>query len=341
MWPNIQSALAWINKDGDFDGDGFVEYRQRAPNGLNNQGWKDSNDAVFHADGALASAPIALCEVQGYVYEAKLKTAVLAEVLGHHEQAEELRQAARRLKTRFHEAFWCPELQTYALALDGNKEPCRVRSSNAGQCLFTGIAQAESAARIKTGLLSDGFFSGWGVRTIASSEALYNPMSYHNGSIWPHDNALISAGLASYGFKNAALRIFTALFEASLFMDLHRLPELYCGFPRRRGEGPTLYPVACNPQAWSSAAVFCLIQACLGLRFDISEERVYFDNPRLPGCLEQVDIRNLKVASGVVDVSLTQSGDDVAVNVRHRKGKVEVVVIHRTPQPNGGDIAGT
>ena len=331
LWPNILNALAWIDRQGDCDGDGFVEYRQRAAGGLNNQGWKDSQDAVFHADGKLAAAPIALCEVQGYVYEAKIKIARLAEVLGHSEQAAELWRAAASLKTRFHEAFWCEEIQTYALALDGNKQPCRVRSSNAGQCLFTSIAQQEAAGRIKAGLLGDAFFSGWGIRTIASSEVRYNPMSYHNGSIWPHDNALIASGLASYGFKKAALRVLTALFDASRFMDLNRLPELYCGFSRRRGEGPTHYPVACNPQAWSSAAVFCLIQAALGLRFETSEQRIYFDNPRLPECLERLDIRNLKVGSGVVDVSLIHHEGDVGVNVRHRLGRVEVVVLHGMP----------
>jgi len=333
LWPNIENALAWIDRYGDCDGDGFVEYRQRAEGGLNNQGWKDSQDAIFHADGTLAPAPIALCEVQGYVYQAKLKAARLAELLGRGKQAEALRQAAQKLKSRFHEAFWCEELKSYALALDGNKQPCRVRSSNAGQCLYTGIAQPEAAADVKVGLMGDRFFSGWGIRTIASSEARYNPMSYHNGSVWPHDNALIGAGLANYGFKKAALRVLTALFDASMFTELNRLPELYCGFPRRRGEGPTLYPVACNPQGWSSAAVFCLVQACLGLRFDTSSERVYFDNPRLPECLERLDIRNLKVAASVVDVSLIRHGKDVAVNVQHHSGKVEVVVTHGPPVP--------
>ena len=331
LWPNIQSALSWIDRYGDCDGDGFVEYRQHAEGGLNNQGWKDSHDAVFHADGTLAPAPIALCEVQGYVYEARLKTAQLAEILGHREQAEALRRAAQELKRRFHEAFWCEELKSYALALDGNKQPCRVRSSNAGQCLFTGIAQSGAAAQIEADLMGDRFFSGWGIRTIASSEARYNPMSYHNGSVWPHDNALIGAGLARYGFQQSALRVLSALFDASMFMELNRLPELYCGFSRRRGEGPTLYPVACNPQGWSSAAAFCLIQASLGLRFDTSAERVYLDNPRLPACLERLDITDLKVAAGLVDISLIRHAEDVAVNVRHRSGKVDVVVTHGAP----------
>lgn len=339
LWPRILKALDWIDHHGDLDGDGFVEYQQRAATGLLNQGWKDSEDSVFHADGTLARLPIALCEVQGYVYAAKLKAAHLAEVLGHQDHARELRRAAHQLKTRFQRAFWSQELQTYALALDGNKEPCCVRSSNAGQCLFTGIALPEAASAIKRSLCSGGFFTGWGIRTIASSEALYNPMSYHNGSVWPHDNALIGAGFVQYGFRDAALRVLTALFEASMFMDLNRLPELYCGFDRRRGEGPTLYPVACNPQAWSSAAVFSLIQSCLGLRFDIAAKRVYFDNPCLPACLDKLDIRNLKAASGVVDVSLIRHAKDVAVNVRHRTGNVEVVVIHGAPVPKDRDAA--
>ncbi|MDB6108542.1 MAG: putative Amylo-alpha,6-glucosidase, partial [Pedosphaera sp.] len=328
LWVNIQRALVWMDCFGDCDGDGFVEYRQRAAGGLTNQGWKDSDDAVFHADGTLPAAPIALCEVQGYVYEAKLRAAQLAEVLGHADQAEELRQAAQRLKVRFHQAFWCEELQTYAIALDGNKQPCRVRSSNAGQCLFTGIAQPEAAAQIKAGLLGEAFFTGWGIRTIGSSEARYNPMSYHDGSVWPHDNALIASGFARYGFNAAALRILTALFDASQFMDLNRLPELYCGFERRRGEGPTLYPVACNPQAWSSAAAFFLIQASLGLRIETSTAQLHLDNPHLPKSIEKLEIKNLKVASGVVDVSLVRHDQGVSVNVLHRAGKVEVIVIH-------------
>lgn len=328
LWPNIQRALTWIDTYGDCDQDGFVEYRQRASGGLTNQGWKDSDDAIFHKDGSMPEAPIALCEVQAYIFEAKLKAARLAEVLGKNAEAERLRQAAQQLKSRFHRAFWCEDLGTYAIALDGRKRPCSVRASNAGQCLFSGIAEPDTAVRIKDGLLSEAFFSGWGVRTLASSEARYNPMSYHNGSIWPHDNAMIAFGFARYGFKSAALRILTALFDASLRMELNRLPELYCGFNRRRGEGPTLYPVACNPQAWSSAAAFFLIQACLGLRIDTEAARLYLDNPALPAALEKLEIQNLKVASGVVDVSLIRHGQDVAVNVRHRAGKVEVVVIH-------------
>jgi len=276
----------------------------------------------------LPEPPIALCEVQGYVYEAKLCAAQLADVLGCYEQAAELRQMAQRLKTRFHDAFWCEQIQSYAIALDGSKHPCRVRSSNAGQCLFTGIAQTEAADKIKQGLLDETFFSGWGIRTIPTLEPRYNPMSYHNGSIWPHDNALIAHGLARYGFKAPALQILKALFDASQFMDLNRLPELYCGFRRRRGEGPTLYPVACNPQAWASASVFLVLQACLGLRIDAATDRIYFDNPHLPESIQQLRIRNLNVGTGSVDVSFDRHDLNVALSVTRRSGKVDVIATH-------------
>jgi len=328
IWPNIERALEWMDKYGDCDGDGFIEYSRRATGGLGNQGWKDANDSVFHADGTMATPPIALCEVQGYVYEAKLKAARLAETLGHDELAEKLRASAQKLKKRFHEAFWCEEIGSYAIALDGNKQPCCVRSSNAGQCLFTGIAQPEAAVKIKDALMSDEFFSGWGVRTIATSEARYNPMSYHNGSIWPHDNALIAYGMARYGFKEAATRILSALFDASQFMELVRLPELYCGFERRHREGPTLYPVACNPQAWSSAAIFFVLQAVLGTRIEAAGHRLYFDNPHLPESVRSLEINNLKVNSSTVDISLIRHADKVAVNVPRRDGQMEIIVTH-------------
>jgi glycogen debranching enzyme len=238
LWPHIERALAWIDQYGDCDGDGFVEYRRHTDRGLSNQGWKDSEDSIFHADGTLASAPIALCEVQGYAYEAKVVAAQLAKVLGRGEISERLQEEAARLRDAFQRAFWCEDLGFYALALDGEKRPCRVRSSNAGHCLFSGIASAEHAQSMSKGLLGEEFFSGWGIRTIPTNEPRYNPMSYHNGSIWPHDNALIAAGLARYGHTEEALRVMTALFDASLFMDLNRLPELYAAFPADLARGP-------------------------------------------------------------------------------------------------------
>jgi glycogen debranching enzyme len=327
IWPNLELALRWIDQYGDSDGDGFVEYQRRSATGLVQQGWKDAHDSIFHADGTLAEPPIALCEVQGYVYAAKRSAADLAALLGRAEQAEALRRQADVLREKFERAFWCDDLGTYALALDGRKRPCRVRSSNPGHCLLTGIASPEHARRTAQTLLNHQSFSGWGVRTIAASEARYNPMSYHNGSVWPHDNALVAAGLARYGLKDAVVPIVTGLFDASLFFDLHRMPELFCGFGRRPGEGPTRYPVACAPQAWAAGSVFLLLQACLGLTIDAPEAQVCFDYPLLPAFLKEVQIRGLKVGAASVDLLLLRHEHDVGINVLRREGRLEVRMV--------------
>jgi glycogen debranching enzyme len=238
-----------------------------------------------------------------------------------------LREKANHLRQRFEEVFWVEELGTYALALDGNKQPCRVRASNAGHCLFTGIASAEKARRVVETLTAPDMFGGWGVRTIAVGEARYNPMSYHNGSVWPHDNALVAAGFARYGYKNEALRVLTGLFDASVYMDLSRLPELFCGFARRPHVGPTLYPVACAPQAWAAGSVVSLLQSCLGLEIDAGQRVVRFDRPVLPPDLQEIVISNLVVADVVLDLSLHQHPDGVGVRVLRRNGPVDVVVI--------------
>jgi glycogen debranching enzyme len=290
-----------------------------------NQGWKDSQDAIFHADGRLAEPPIALCEVQGYTYAAKLAAAGLARVLHHDDRSRALTAEAEWLRARFEERFWCEELSTYALALDGRKQPCRVVASNAGHCLYSGIAGDEHARRVAATLLGPESFSGWGIRTTALTAARYNPMSYHNGSVWPHDNALIAAGFARYGMKASAAQVLTGLFDASLFFDLHRLPELFCGFPRRPGESPTLYPVSCSPQAWASGAVFLLLQACLGLEVRGAERRVLFTKPFLPEGLEHLDIRGLRVGDASVDLALSRHEWDVVVDVVRREGEVTVV----------------
>jgi glycogen debranching enzyme len=328
IWPNIVRALEWIDVYGDADGDGFVEYARHSHEGLVQQGWKDSNDSVFHADGTLAVGPIALCEVQGYVYDAKLSAALMAAALGHADHAEKLLAQAELLKQRFDQAFWCEELSFYALALDGAKQPCRVRSSNAGHCLYSGIAAAERAGAIACQLLSDDFYSGWGVRTLASCETRYNPMSYHNGSIWPHDTALLAYGLARYGFTQDAMTILVGIFEASLAMDLQRLPELFCGFERHAGASPILYPVACAPQSWAAASVYLLLQGCMGLSIDAEKKQLRFAYPALPPFLDQVTISNLSIGPDCsVDIALKRYGEDVAVSVVRKQGLVEVIVI--------------
>lgn len=327
IWPNIELALQWIDTYGDVDGDGFVEYVRRSPQGLDNQGWKDSFDAVFHADGTLAEGPIALCEVQGYVYAAKRRAAELAAAFGQRARAEELARQARALQRRFEEAFWSEDLSTYYLALDGRKRPCRVRTSNAGLCLFSGIASPEHAWRVAQTLLAEDSFSGWGIRTVAAGEVRYNPIGYHNGSVWPHDNALIALGMARYRFKESALTILSGLFDASLFVDLHRMPELFCGLPRRPGEGPALYPVACAPQSWAAASVFLLLQACLGLSIKAPPRQLWFSHPRLPESLQEVYIKNLVVGEASVDLILRRQAEDVTIQVARREGDVEVVEV--------------
>jgi glycogen debranching enzyme len=327
IWPNLMAALQWMDRHGDLDGDGFIEYGRRSPDGLIQQGWKDSNDSVFHQDGTLADGPIALCEVQGYAYGARMGLARLARMRGDDGFADRLEGEAARFRDRFDQAFWCDELDMYALALDGRKMQCRVRSSNAGHCLFTGIALPERAERIASAMGDTDMFSGWGIRTLSSAERRYNPMSYHNGSIWPHDNAIVGAGLATYGYKEMAARILGGLFDASLFIELHRLPELFCGFERRPGGSPTVYPVACSPQAWASAAPFLLLAAILGLSIDGVRRVVTLTHPLLPTFLEDVLVRNLRVGDATVDFRLHRYPDDVGVNVLRRTGSVEFVIV--------------
>jgi len=327
IWPNIERALDWIDQYGDSDGDGFVEYARHGDKGLLQQGWKDSDDSIFHEDGQAAEGPIALCEVQGYVYQAKLYAAGFAEMFGETNRAKTLREQAAKLKENFNLKFWCEGISTFAIALDGNKKPCQIRSSNAGHALFSGIANDEYARRVANTLLSEDSFSGWGIRTLAKSELRYNPMSYHNGSVWPHDNAMIAMGLARYGFKEHALKILIGLFDASIYMDLHRLPELYCGFQRRDGQGPTLYPVACAPQAWASATPFLLLQTCLGLSFDHVKPQICFNYPLLPDFLERMVINNLKIGNAIVDLQLRRHPQDVGIKVMNKTGNVDITVI--------------
>jgi glycogen debranching enzyme len=326
LWPNAQAALQWIDTYGDRDADGFVEYYRQTNSGLANQGWKDSQDAVFHRNGEYAQGPIALCEVQAYVYGAKRHAALLAAALGLQSQSKQLQQQAEDLRKAFEEKFWCDELSVYAIALDGAKQPCRVVSSNSGQVLLTGIANPERARRVAETLLGPSCFSGWGIRTLGLSQTHYNPMSYHNGSVWPHDNGLIALGLARYGHKQATAQIFTAMFDAASYMDLRRLPELFCGFLRRQHNGPTQYPVACSPQAWASVTVLALLQACLGLELKDAADEIAFYRPILPEFLDQLHLRNLRLSRGSADVLLQRHGTDVAVTQTRRDGEVSVVV---------------
>jgi glycogen debranching enzyme len=326
IYPNIERAVGWIEDYGDLDGDGFVEYLRRSSRGLSSHGWKDSFDAISHADGELVTGPIALCEVQGYAYAARRAAAELARAMGRPARADELERDAEALRVSFERAFWLDELGTYALALDGDKRPCAVRASNAGHCLFAGIASPARAASVVERLLDDRAFSGWGIRTLEMGEARYNPISYHNGSVWPHDNALIAMGMARYGHKHACARVLAALFEATVHFDLLRIPELFCGFRQRPHEGPTLYPVACAPQAWAAGAVFMLIEACLGIELDAASSEIVFNRPILPRSIARLALRGLEINRARVDLDLVNHDEDVGVHLVRRTGDVAVVV---------------
>jgi glycogen debranching enzyme len=325
LLPNIEAALTWIDEHGDRDGDGFVEYGRLTQEGLINQAWKDSHDSVFHADGTLAKGPIAIAEVQAYVYGAWQSAAEIFRRLGRPERAAKFLAQAEGLRHAFDTSFFDEELGTFVLALDGNKRSCRVRSSNAGHALFTGIAYPERAVQVARTLMSASSFCGWGIRTIASTEARYNPMSYHTGSVWPHDNAMIASGLARYGYRAETARIFEGLFASSTYIDLRRLPELFCGLPRQRAQGPTFYPVACSPQAWAAAAPLLLLQSCLGLDFEPNARIISFNEPQLPSFMDEVMLRHLRVGNGSADVAVRRSGRSVVVDTLGRRGEVRVL----------------
>jgi glycogen debranching enzyme len=328
IWPNILDALDWIDQYGDADHDGFVEYQARSEKGLIHQGWKDSHDSVFHSDGTLADPPIALCEVQAYVYGARLAAARIAESLGQSDFAQQQILKAHELQQKFESDFWDDDLGSYVLALDVNKKSCRVRTSNAGQALFTGIASAERAARLAATLFDENLFCGWGIRTVASNEVRYNPMSYHDGSVWPHDNSLIAAGLARYGYKEQAARLLIAILDASTFMELNRLPELFCGFHKRPGvEGPTLYPVACSPQAWAAGAAYLFVNACLGFSFSAENKTVSLSKPYLPSLIDEIKLAGLRIGNGTIDIRVYRVSTGVAVEALDSSGEARVQLI--------------
>jgi glycogen debranching enzyme len=326
IWPSILRALEWIDGPGDPDHDGFVEYARETERGLSNQGWKDSHDAIFYRDGNLASGPIALVEVQGYVYAAKIAAARMASELGLEATAADLLQQAAALQKKFERHFWCEDTGFYAIALDGEKKPVRTRSSNAGHALCTGIADEDRARSVIEQILKPDFFSGWGIRTIATTESRYNPMSYHNGSIWPHDNSMIAAGFARYGCKKTIGTVFDGLLDAALTMDQHRLPELFCGFRRRSGRAPVLYPVACSPQAWSSGALFHILSSMLGLNIDAATRTLTLNAPYLPPRAGTISIKNIRIGEGSADFILSNKSGTVVADVSNTRAGAKVVI---------------
>jgi glycogen debranching enzyme len=326
LWPATQAALAWMRLHGDRDGDGYLEYATRSPLGLVNQGWKDSYDSVMHADGTLARPPIALAEVQGYAYAAWRAAAQLARLVGEEPEADRARAAAGRLREAFNRDFWMEDEAFYALALDGDKRRCEVVSSNPGHCLWTGIVDERRAPTVAKRLMADDMFSGWGIRTVSARERRYNPMSYHNGSVWPHDNAIAAAGFRRYRLFEHAVTLGTALFEAARCFEASRLPELFCGFARHADHGPTSYPVACAPQAWAAGSALQLLTSLLGLEADAVRGRLTCHSPVLPPWLQWVEIHELKVGASSLDLGLRSGRDGASVELISRRGDVELIV---------------
>jgi glycogen debranching enzyme len=327
MWPHVERALDWIERWGDRDGDGYVEYFRETPRGLANQGWKDSADAISHANGELARAPIALAEVQGYVYAAYIGVAQVASQLCKSPIASRLDELAAALKQQFTRDFWLEPERTIALALDGDKRPCRVMASNAAHCMATGLIDAEHASHLAQRLFEDRMFSGWGVRTLGANERRYNPMSYHNGSVWPHDCAIAAMGLVRYGYRAGALRILTGLFDAAIYMETASLPELFCGFPREPQLGPVPYPVACYPQAWSAASVFMVLQAVMGIEVSGRERRLTMNSPAIPSWLDWLRVDNLQVGDGSASLMLRRAASGAsATEILEKSGPVTVEV---------------
>ncbi|MBV9229125.1 MAG: amylo-alpha-1,6-glucosidase [Chloroflexi bacterium] len=312
-WPNAEAAARWLIEYGDKDGDTFIEYCTASEKGLANQGWKDAWDSVSHSDGRLATSPVALCEVQGYAFAAYRAMSYLAERLGKTEEAVHWLQVAETLRENFLQRFWWEEEQVFYQALNGSKEPCDVVTSNPGQCLWTGIVPEDKARKIMDRLMREDMYSGWGIRTLSTQAARYNPMSYHNGSVWPHDTAIVGTGFAQFGGKAQAGQLLKSMLETSHYYDGARLPELHCGFPRRSGYGPTRYPVACSPQAWAAGAPFLLVNALLGFQPNAERCCLTLHQPTLPGWLQTMEIRGLRIGEQQLHLHLVRSGERTEV----------------------------
>jgi glycogen debranching enzyme len=326
LWPNVEAAARWLVEYGDRDGDGFLEFDRASEKGLVNQSWKDSWDSTSHRDGRIAASPIAHCEVQGYAFAAYRAIGSLARRLGKNVEAASWDARADTFQSEFLRAYWWEQEQTFYMALAENKEPCDVVVSNAGQCLWSGIVPDEQARQVVQRLMREDMFSGWGIRTLSTQARRYNPLSYHNGSIWPHDNALVGAGFALYGAKDEAGQVLKSLFDASAHFADARLPELYCGFARRPGYGPTRYPVACAPQGWAAGSPFLLLSALLGLHPDAANHRLVLDGPTLPEWLTSLELKGLYVGDRHVHLRFVRVGEQTEV-VLGRENEVDVRVL--------------
>ena len=328
LWPSLLAAVRWLDDYGDSNGDGLIDYQRAAETGLANQGWKDSQDSVFHADGSFPDGPIALVEVQGYAFAAYRAMAGLAERRGDPDTSARWRIRAEEIRTAVEERFWMEDQGLYGIAIDGHGKLCRVRASNTGHLLFCGLPAPDRAKRVCRQLMTAPFQSGWGVRTLAVGEARYNPMSYHNGSVWPHDTALCVAGMARYGEREGVIEMLSEMFETAVSFEM-RLPELFCGFPRSAGEPPVAYPVACLPQAWAAGSIFMLLQACLGVSIDGWAGEITVDHPYLPIGIDSLRVESLRVGTSMAHLLFQQVGERV-IAVPSRRSDSSIPVISRT-----------
>ncbi|MEW6057066.1 MAG: glycogen debranching N-terminal domain-containing protein [Bdellovibrionota bacterium] len=326
-WPAAKKALGWLDEWGDSDGDGFLEYIKKSATGLDNQGWKDSHDSVMYENGELARPPIKLCEVQGYAYRAKRVMALLAPLAGEPALAAVLDQQALKLRESFQRHFWDPQERYIYLALDGKNRPCKVMSSNQGHCLWSGIVDPSQSESIANHLMSARLFSGYGIRTLAADERAFNPMSYHNGSVWPHDNSIIAEGLRMYSQSTHLQSLGDALFDVAGVSDDFRLPELFCGFRRRNLEPPVPYEVACRPQAWAAGSIFLVLKALLGIQMKIDFNTVVFRNPLLPSRVSSLELKDLHIRESSIQGAVYRGRGNVCqVEILNRKGPLEVMV---------------
>jgi glycogen debranching enzyme len=327
FWPQALEALSWIEKWGDQDANGFLSYIKKSPTGLTNQGWKDSNDSIMYDDGKLAEAPISLCEVQAYAYRARLAMSELALLMEDTELSSRLRRDALEFRARFLEKYWDGEKKLISLALDAKQRPCTVRSSNMGHCLWAEILSTEQARSVCDHLMSDAMFNGYGIRTLADTEKAYNPLSYHNGSIWPHDNSIIMEGFRRYGYVPELERLSTSLIEVLEGSDDFRLPELYCGF-RKRGDAPPVpYEVACKPQAWAAGSLFLMMKSMLGISMDIQQSYVVFNSPTLTQRMNCLEIKGLRGRDWEMDLMLRRTKAGTVVDVTRKTGSVRVMTV--------------
>ncbi|MFA6989436.1 MAG: glycogen debranching N-terminal domain-containing protein [Candidatus Gastranaerophilaceae bacterium] len=326
LWPNVIDCVKWILNNLKITG--YASYLKKSANGLNNQGWKNSDNSNIHIDGSLAQPPISIVEAQGYTYAALSRTAELAAFMKNNELKEKLLKTAGDLKKRFNNDFWMEEKQFFALGLDKDGKQMQSITSNPGHCLETGIINEEYLNIVAERFFEPDMFSGWGIRTLSKYDKLYNPMSYHNGSIWPHDNSIIALGLSKIGRTDLVNRIISALFEASRLIEYKRLPELFCGFSRiyKRLDPPVKYPLSCSPQGWAAASIYLSLQAILCIFPDAQKNELLINNAIIPNWISYLKIDNLRIGNSAIDAEFRKTSNGFVLDVLEKRGNIDIII---------------